>query len=101
MRQRQGRFRAVTPAMAPAGGASTGGEGGPAEGSVAVQPASAGGALSAEDPLYQTLPSSLSVTQALASTRCPAASSTYSWQVVPTGMPVTFVSTSVPQPIQR
>jgi Thioredoxin len=42
-RQRQGRFRAVTPAVASPGGASAGG------GAGAVQPASPGGALCAED----------------------------------------------------
>jgi protein-disulfide isomerase len=50
VRQRQGRFRTVTPAMAPAGGASTGG--GASAGAppgVAVQPAPRDGALSAED----------------------------------------------------
>jgi Thioredoxin len=55
MRQRQGRFRAVTPAIAPVGGPSTGGGAsasggeGPGEASGTVEPASAGGALSAED----------------------------------------------------
>jgi len=44
VRQRQGRFRAVTPATASTGGASTGG----APGGV-VQPSSPGDALSAED----------------------------------------------------
>src|ERR1700761_2938456 len=50
---------------------------------------------------YQTLPSSLSVTQLPASVRFPAASVTQSSHVVPTGMPVTSVLTCVPQPIAR
>src|ERR1700761_1724018 len=53
----------------------------------------------AADPGYQPVPSALSVIQFPARTRFPLESITQSWQFVPTGMPVTFVSIWSPQPI--